>query len=82
MDEFLNNKKLKIAITGASGFVGQRLVSKLINRGEKLSKKNIKIVRPNLGLHPKFFNKILGKISKQRLTQGAPLKIKYLKNFK
>lgn len=57
-------------------------VSKLINRGEKLSKKNIKIVRPNLGLHPKFFNKILGKISKQRLKQGAPLKIKYLKNFK
>ena len=33
MDEFLNNKKLKIAITGASGFVGRRLVSKLINRG-------------------------------------------------
>lgn len=32
MDEFLNNKKLKIAITGASGFIGQRLVSKLINR--------------------------------------------------
>ncbi|MAV05595.1 MAG: pseudaminic acid synthase [Candidatus Pelagibacter sp.] len=56
-------------------------ISKLINKGEKLSKKNVKIVRPHFGLHPKFFSKVLGKISKKKLTEGTPLKIRYLKNF-
>ena len=57
-------------------------VSKLINIGDKFSKKNIKIVRPNLGLHPRFFDKILGKTSKHRIKPGTSFKKKYLKNLK
>ena len=72
-----------ISKTSKKHLKGRRSIyaSKLINKGEKLTKKNLKIVRPNFGLHPKFFSKILGKISKRRLTKGTPLRIKYLKNF-
>ena len=35
--------------------------SKDIRKGEKISKKNIKVIRPSLGLHPKYFDIILGK---------------------
>ena len=34
-------------------------VSKKINREKKITKNNIKIVRPSLGLNIKFYNKIL-----------------------
>ena len=41
--------------------------SALIRKGEILSKQNIKVVRPSFGLHPKFFNKILGKKAKKNI---------------
>ena len=34
-------------------------VSKQINKGEIISKDNIRVVRPSFGLHPKFYKKIL-----------------------
>ena len=40
-------------------------VSQNILKGEKFTKDNIKIIRPNLGLHPKFFKTILGKKQKK-----------------
>ena len=33
-------------------------VVKNINKGEKFTTKNISIIRPGLGLHPKYFEKI------------------------
>ena len=54
-------------------------VSQNINKGEKFTKKNIKIVRPNLGLHPKYFNLILGKKSKKKLLMATPLKLSCVK---
>jgi pseudaminic acid synthase len=54
-------------------------VSQDIDKGEKFSKKNIKIVRPNLGLHPKYFNFILGKKSKIKLLMATPLKLSSIK---
>ena len=40
-------------------------VSKNINKGEIISKKNIKICRYGLSLHPKYFDKIIGLKSKK-----------------
>ena len=34
-----------------------------IKKGEKFSKKNLKILRPSIGLDPVFFDKMLGKKS-------------------
>ena len=36
-------------------------VTRTINDGEKISKENIKIIRPGFGLEPKYFNQLIGK---------------------
>ncbi len=45
-----------------------------IKKGEKFSEKNIKSVRPSLGLHPKFFEKLIGKEAKEDIKKGEPIK--------
>ncbi len=44
-----------------------------ISKGEKFSKKNIKVIRPSNGLEPKLFNKILGKKAKKNIKIHTPL---------
>ena len=46
-------------------------VVKNINKGEKFTTKNISIIRPGLGLHPKYFEKILNKKAKKNLKKGT-----------
>ena len=53
-------------------------ISKNIEKGSVISKENVKIVRPSLGLHPKFFKKIIGKKVKKKLYKGQRLKIEYI----
>ncbi len=52
-------------------------VSKDIKKNEKFSKKNLKIVRPSNGLEPIYFERVLGKKSKQNLKFGTPLQKKH-----
>ncbi len=51
-----------------------------IKKGEKFTKKNIKVVRPSYGMHPKYFERILGKKSKSFISFGTPLKRYLIKN--
>ena len=50
-------------------------VSQNIKKGEKFSSNNLKILRPLIGLQPKFFFKILGKKSPKNYKKNSPLKI-------
>jgi len=54
-------------------------VSKNIERGEKFSKNNLKVIRPGFGLHPKYFDQVLGKVSKNKIKLGTPLKKNFIK---
>ena len=54
-------------------------VSKNIKKGEKITKSNIKIVRPALGLNIKFYEKILGMNTKKNLKIAENPKIQLLK---
>ena len=45
-------------------------ISKDVNKGEIVTKNNIKSVRPGFGLHPKFYNQILGKKFTKNLIYG------------
>lgn len=54
-------------------------ISKNINKGEKITKNNIKIVRPALGLNIKFYEKILGMRVKKSLKIADVPKIQLLK---
>ena len=49
-------------------------VSKNIKKGEVFSNNNIKVIRPSLGLHPKFFERIIGKKAAKNIKKGEPLK--------
>ncbi len=54
---------------------------KPIKKGEILSEKNIKSVRPSNGLHPKYLHGILGKKAKYDIDFATPLSKKLIKNF-
>lgn len=44
-----------------------------INAGEKFTEENIRSIRPGFGLHPKYYNELLGKKAKSNLIKGTPL---------
>ena len=44
-----------------------------VNKGELLNYKNLKIIRPGSGIHPKFFKKLIGKKFKKKVSEGTPL---------
>ncbi len=56
-------------------------VIKNIKAGELFTEKNIKSIRPNLGLHPKYLNDVLGKKATTDLEKGTPLKWEYITNL-
>jgi pseudaminic acid synthase len=54
-------------------------VSENIKKGELITKKNIKSIRPGFGLHPKYFNQILGKKFIKNIKKGTRLNFKQFK---
>lgn len=65
----LDEKALKNRI-----FARSLYASKDIKKGEIFSEKNIKAVRPSFGLHPKFYQEILGKKASKDIALGDALK--------
>lgn len=47
-----------------------------IKKGEVFTEKNIKVIRPANGVHPRYFFSILGKKAKSDLLMGQPLSLK------
>lgn len=54
-------------------------VVKDLKKNEKITLSNIKKIRPSHGLHPKYFYKVLGRRTKQKILAGTPLKIEFIK---
>jgi pseudaminic acid synthase len=48
-------------------------ISNDIKKGEKISVDNIKVIRPSLGLPPKYYDAIIGKTVNKDLKKGTPL---------
>ena len=48
-----------------------------IKKGEKFTRENIRSIRPGVGLHPKYYDKILGKTALFDIKFGSPLKKEY-----
>lgn len=53
-------------------------VAKDIRAGDELTESNIRIVRPANGLHPRFYERILGKKVTKDLSKGTAFKWDYL----
>lgn len=50
-------------------------VVKDIESGEKFSDQNVRIIRPGLGLHPKYLNSLLGSVANKDYKRGTPLSV-------
>jgi pseudaminic acid synthase len=48
-------------------------ISEKINEGEVITTKNIKVIRPGFGLHPRYYTEVLGKKANKNLKIGQPL---------
>ena len=80
-EKMLGNEKIKISKSSKKNLAGRKslYVIKDINKNDTFTKYNISSIRPSYGLHPKFFNFILGKKSKKKLKFGQRMKLSFVK---
>jgi sialic acid synthase SpsE len=53
-----------------------------IKKGEKFTKKNIRVIRPGFGIQPVYFEKLINKKSPFNIKSDMPIKLKLLKKLK
>jgi pseudaminic acid synthase len=51
-----------------------------IKAGEIITEQNVRSIRPGFGLHPNYLKEVIGKVAKEDLEKGTPLKWQYIKN--
>lgn len=73
IDYTLTEKQLK-----GREFCRSLYIAEDVKKGEILTEKNIRSIRPGYGLHPKYLNEILGKSVNQDLEKGDSLKLDYI----
>ena len=49
-----------------------------IKKGEKLTQQKLKSIRPGFGLHPKFYNSLIGKTVNQDIEKGTAMSLQYI----
>ncbi|WP_431165301.1 pseudaminic acid synthase [Tenacibaculum halocynthiae] len=53
-------------------------ICKDVKKGELISEENVRSIRPGFGLHPKYYNDILGKKLLLDLEKGTPLDLNHI----
>lgn len=48
-------------------------VVKSVKKGEAFTPKNVRVIRPEFGLSPKYYDEVLGKTATQDIERGTPL---------
>lgn len=61
--------------SNSRNFSRSLFISSDVKKGDTLTKENIRSVRPGIGLHPKHYNDILGKVFIADFDKGTPLKL-------
>lgn len=68
VDYEMTEKKLK-----SRQFSRSLFIVKDVKVGEKISRENVRSIRPSFGLHPKNFSKVIGKKFNNDFEKGTPL---------
>lgn len=76
IDYELTDKQIK-----GRDFSRSLYIVKNVRKGEKLTKNNIKSIRPGFGLHPKYYESVLGKTFKNDYTKGTRLENNLLEEW-
>lgn len=50
-----------------------------MKKGDVITEKNMRSIRPGFGLHPKYYNQLLGKPVNQNLEAGIRMSLEYIK---
>jgi len=74
--------EIKPSETGGRDFRRSLYSVEAIKQGELFSHKNIRSIRPGLGLHPRYLNKIIGSKATQNIAYGTPVQIIHVDGFK
>lgn len=53
-------------------------VVKDMKKGERFTAENVRSIRPNAGMHTKYYDKVLGQTTNCDLTKGTPMDWKYI----
>lgn len=79
-ESILGDGKIKISKSSLKNIKSKRsiYISNKIKKGEKITKNNIKVIRPSYGLHPKYYNFLLGKRVNKNLFAGDRFLLKYI----
>lgn len=73
VDYEMTDKKLKSREFSRSLYVVED-----IKKGEKFTSKNVRSIRPGFGLHPKYYDQVLGSIALSDIERGIPLSLDFL----
>ena len=60
-------------------FARSLFVIKDVKKGDLITKENVRSIRPGYGMHPKYYNDILGKKFITSFEKGTPLSLKMIK---
>jgi pseudaminic acid synthase len=63
-----------------SQFARSLFIVKDVKKGDFISEENVRSIRPSHGLHPKYYESILGKLFSQDLPAGTPLSEEHYSN--
>ena len=77
VDYEMNEKKKK-----SRQFSRSLFIVKEVKAGEKITRENVRSIRPGFGMHPKYLFEILGKEFNQAFEKGTPLQIKMINTKK
>lgn len=67
------NYQLSPKVEKSRVFARSLFIVKDVNKGEVITEENVRSIRPGNGLHPKYFNLILGKKFRNDFKMGTPL---------
>jgi pseudaminic acid synthase len=59
-------------------FARSLYVAEDMKKGEIITEKNIRSVRPGYGLHPRYWGEVVGKVANRELVKGMRLKIDFI----
>ena len=83
MEKALGSPEIEIKgrMENATKYRRSLFAVKDIRKGELLDAGNVRSLRPGLGLHPKYYESILGKRATENIERGTPLSVEMVEKF-